>query len=232
MDQLQIIYEDNHLLVINKPAGIGVQRDESGDTCLIDLAKSYLIRKYNKPGDAFVGLAHRIDRPVSGLVLMTKTSKALERIVKQFRDRQVVKTYMAVVGNKPKQANAVLIDYLYKDRQRNKVIVCKPASRVGIKKAETHFQFIADLGNRFLLQVHPISGRSHQIRVQLSAFGLPIVGDVKYGGVMHANKRQIMLHSYSLQFVHPVKREKMLLKCLPDIESWSPYRDYIDDQEL
>lgn len=219
---IDILYEDNHLLVLNKPAGVPSQGDLTNDPSALDLAKDYIKHKYNKPGNVYAGLAHRIDRPVSGTLLVCKTSKSLSRMMEQFRNRKVRKSYIAIVDNRVSWKQKHLSDYLMKDRKRNIARVVSASTRNA-----KHAELDAEVGFRFggftLLNIFPLTGRSHQIRVQLSNIGLPIVGDVKYGGSKHSEKRAICLHSHKLTVFHPVTGEEMTFSSLPYQHHWLDY---------
>ena len=205
---LQVIYEDNHLLAINKPAGMLVQGDETGDKPLVDFAKDYIKSRYDKPGDVFLGVVHRIDRPVSGAVIFARTSKALERMNKLFAERGVEKTYWALVKDRPDPLSATLVHFLSKDRERNVTKALDAPSRrhPDAKQSELTYDLISSVGNYHLLEVHPKTGRPHQIRAQLSRVGLPIKGDVKYGYPSPNKDGSIHLHCRSMSFIHPVTK--------------------------
>ena len=205
-----VIYEDNHYLAVNKRAGDIVQVDDTGDRSLEDMVNTYLTAKYQKPNGAFVGVIHRLDRPVSGLILFAKTSKGLDRMNRLFRDRKVTKTYLAVVRNRPAKAKDTLTNWLLRDRKK---MVTKAYDHEvkGSSFAQLDYEVIGALDGYYLLQVNPLTGRTHQIRSQLAAMGCPIVGDNKYGYPRGSQRRTICLHSRSLAFVHPVKDEKLTL---------------------
>ena len=204
--KLNVIYEDNHLLVINKPPKILSQGDQTGDTSVPEMTEHYLREKYNKPGNVFVGLPHRLDRPVSGVMVLTKTSKALDRMNLLFKKREVQKTYWAIVENKPPKAQDKLVHYLIKDTQRNKVTAF-PTERPESKRAELDYKHIKSLNRYELLEVYPKTGRSHQIRVQLASMGCIIKGDLKYGAKRSNPDASISLHARKIEFIHPVKNE-------------------------
>jgi len=222
-DKLHVLYEDNHLIVINKPGGLLVQGDATGDETLTDLVKKYLKEKYNKPGNVFVGVIHRLDRPVSGVVLMAKTSKALERLNKQFRERKIYKKYWAVVKRKPKEEKGKLVHYLVKNQDKNVVSYYdKPVD--GALRAELFYTVLGHLNDHFLLEVNPVTGRPHQIRVQLSAMGCPIRGDLKYGFHKPNFDANINLHAKEIIFEHPVTKEKLRISAsLPENDFWEQF---------
>lgn len=203
---LDIIYEDNHIIVINKDRGVLSQGDKTCDEDLMILTKKYLIEKYNKKGDAYLGMVQRLDRVTSGVILYAKTSKAQSRLTKIFKDSNVGKTYLAVMEGKIKNKKGKLIDYLIKDSKRNISNITQDKNRG--KYSELDYEVISEREKFSLMKVKLITGRSHQIRVQFSARGVTIVGDKKY----HNNnivKSGICLHSFMIELVHPVKREKM-----------------------
>ncbi|QNF35545.1 RNA pseudouridine synthase [Adhaeribacter swui] len=209
-----VVYEDNHIIVINKPAGVLVQGDETGDVPLSELVKNYLKEKYQKPGNVFTGVVHRLDRPVSGIVLLAKTSKALSRMNEQFRSNTIHKTYLAVTSKPPISKEAHLIHWLVKDEKRN---VTQAFSKEVPKslRAELSYQFMSQEQEFSLVQVKPVTGRPHQIRVQLATQKSPIVGDVKYGAPQLLPDKSICLHAFRLNFVHPVRQEKVVVSALP-----------------
>jgi 23S rRNA pseudouridine1911/1915/1917 synthase len=214
----QIVLEDNHLLVCLKPAGMPVQSDDSGDESLVDWAKAYVAATYNKAGEAFVGLVHRIDRPVSGLVLLTKTSKALTRLNQAVASRSIVKRYLAQVEHKPDAPMATLVDHLMKHAETNTSRRVSPKHPHG-KRAELTYKVVEIQGQQALLAIDLQTGRHHQIRVQLSARGWPIVGDVKYGARAIATPQAIHLHAAYLAFTHPVSQAAIVLEKAP---LWAP----------
>jgi len=220
---LQVLYEDNHLLVINKPAGVLVQGDATGDIPLVEIAKQYIGKKYNKPGDVFLGVVHRLDRPVSGVVVFARTSKAPERMNALFRDRQTNKIYWAVVAERPARNEGNLIHWLVKDEKKNKTTAYKTETPIG-SRSELNYKVIDSKRGYFLVEVNPITGRPHQIRVQLASMGCPIVGDIKYGSPISSPDGSIALHARQLQFIHPVKKEPILISAkLPQNDWWNPF---------
>ena len=204
---LNVLYEDNHLLIINKPCGTLVQGDETGDKPLVEMGKEYIKEKYQKPGEVFLGVVHRLDRPVSGVVVFARTSKALERMNELFRNKETKKTYLAIVSEKPPKNEDSLIHWLEKDEKKNKTTAYIRESPKG-QRSELSYKLIGQAAGRFLLEVNPITGRPHQIRVQLASMGCPILGDVKYGASAPLANASIALHARKLEFIHPVKKEK------------------------
>ncbi len=221
---MDILYEDNHLIIINKPAGVLVQGDKTGDICLIDELKEYLKIKYNKPGNVYLGLPHRLDRPTSGIVLLAKTSKAIERLNEMFRQKQIKKTYLAVVEQKPFQNSAKLEHYLVKDERTNK----SKAYSKGVKNskyAALTYTLIGSSQRYFLLEIELHTGRHHQIRAQLSEIGCHIKGDIKYGAKRTNPDGSIHLHSYKIEFFHPVKKESISITApTPDETVWNAFK--------
>ncbi len=202
---LQVLFEDNHLIAVNKPAGVPVQGDESGDTTLLDVVSDYIKIKCNKPGDVYIGLVHRVDRPVSGVVLFAKTSKALARMNDIFQSRQVRKTYLAVLTQTPDQLSAKLEHYILKDAEKNKSHAYNKSGK-GAKKAVLSYEVIGRFEKFPLLQIDLETGRHHQIRCQMAKIGCPIRGDLKYGAPRSNPNGGINLHSYKLEFEHPVQK--------------------------
>lgn len=205
-NNIQVIYEDNHLIAINKKSGDLVQGDKTGDRPLSDLTKDFLKEKYNKPGDVYLGVPHRLDRPTSGIVVFCKTSKILPRMNKLFETKDIQKTYWAVVKNRPPKNSDTLIHYLHRNPQKNKSTAHVKEIK-DFKKAELSYQIIQELDNYFLLEILPKTGRHHQIRSQLAAIGCPIKGDLKYGFDRSNKDASIHLHARKLEFIHPVSLE-------------------------
>lgn len=221
-----IAYEDNHLLIVNKPAGMLVQGDKTGDDSLIDHYKEYVRKKYNKPGNIFLGLVHRIDRPVSGLVVLAKTSKGLERMSRLFQDKKIKKTYWALVKTRPPLETDTLTHWLWKDTNKN-ITRVHGGGKKGAKQSVLTYNLLGRLGEFYLLEVNPVTGRAHQIRAQLAAIKCPIVGDVKYGFPGKNREGSIMLHAQALSFEHPVKKEPIELVLNPgNHPSWLLFRDF------
>ncbi|MDY3548107.1 RluA family pseudouridine synthase [Riemerella anatipestifer] len=210
MIQEQILYEDNHLLVINKKAGQLVQGDKTGDASLLELIKDFIKSRDNKPGNVFLGLVHRIDRPTSGLVIYAKTSKALTRLTQMIKNREVKKTYWAIVPKEMISPSQKLVHYLKKNEKNNKAIIfTKPTE--GAKQAILSYNLILSLDNYLLLEIDLETGRHHQIRAQLSKMGIPIKGDLKYGAPRSNSDGGISLHARKLEFIHPVSKEKITI---------------------
>ncbi|MDT7830780.1 RNA pseudouridine synthase [Flavobacteriaceae bacterium S356] len=213
-DSLQVLFEDNHIIIINKRAGDIVQGDKTGDTPLSDIVKQYIKEKYQKPGDVFLGVVHRLDRPTSGIVMFARTSKALERLNKMLREKQIQKTYWAVVKNLPKKENNTLVHFLKKNPKNNKSTVYTKETE-GSKKAYLHYKTVKKLDNYSLLEIDLETGRHHQIRAQLSYIGSPIKGDLKYGFDRSNKDGSIHLHARRIQFIHPVKKDEVIITAPP-----------------
>ncbi len=225
---LNILYEDNHLIVVNKRPGEIVQGDKTGDQPMSDLIKEYLKEKMQKPGAAFLGVVHRIDRPVSGVVIFARTSKALSRMNEMFREKKVKKTYWAVVKNRPAEDQGTLIHYLVKDEAKNKSKAF-PNEVPGSLRAWLDYKLIGQSDNYFLLEINPLTGRHHQIRVQLASMGCPIKGDLKYGFPRSNENGSIHLHARKLEFMHPVKKEEIkIVAPVPDDVVWNALTKGID----
>ena len=207
---LEVLFEDNHLIIINKKSGDIVQGDKTGDKPLSDVVKEYIKDKYSKPGNVFLGVVHRLDRPTTGVIVFARTSKALERFNKMLRDKTVHKTYWAVVKNKPKKENDTLIGFLRKNPKNNKS-TSYSSEIENSKKAILHYKTIKSLDNYHLLEVDLETGRHHQIRCQLSAIGSPIKGDLKYGFDRSNKDASIHLHARKIDFTHPVTSEKIVV---------------------
>ena len=211
----RIIYEDNHLIAVTKRSGEIVQGDKTGDKPLSEEIKSYLKTKYKKPGNVFLGTIHRLDRPTSGIVLFAKTSKSLSRMNELFKNKKVQKTYFAVTENMPNKEKGVIISLLKKNQKQNKSYITKSD---GGKKSELEYELIEKLQNYFLIKVNPKTGRHHQIRVQLAHLGCKIKGDVKYGAKRTNKDGSIHLFARSLSFIHPVKKEKLIIRSNPPMD--------------
>lgn len=217
---MEVVYEDNHIIIVSKRSGEIVQGDKTGDTPLSETVKAYLKTKYDKPGNVFLGVVHRLDRPVSGLVVFARTSKALARLNKMFRDGEVHKTYWAIVQQRPAVREARLAGWIVRNERQNKSYVYDhevPSS----KKAELIYRMIGVSDRYCLLEVKLLTGRHHQIRCQLAAMGCPIKGDLKYGAPRSNPDGGISLLSRSIEFVHPVSKEKIHVEApLPDEKLW------------
>lgn len=220
-DLFSIVFEDNHLLVVNKSSGVLVQGDSTGDTPLVELCKEYIKEKYQKPGAVFLGVVHRLDRPVSGIVVLARTSKSLERMNALFREKETKKTYWAIVKRKPPKDQDTLVHWLLKDEKKNKTTFFTRETP-GALRSELSYKVLGTAQSHWLVQVNPVTGRPHQIRVQLASMGCPIRGDVKYGYEQgNPDERSISLHAKSLEFIHPVKKESMKFDApLPDDGFW------------
>lgn len=228
---LEVLYEDNHIIAVNKKASEIVQGDKTGDRPLPEYVKDYIKKKYNKPGKVFLGVVHRLDRPVSGVILFARTSKSLTRLNKMFREKKVRKIYWAIIKNKPQKSKNILIHYLLKNQDKNKsqafIKKCKNALR-----SELSYKLIHSLKNYHLLEVSPKTGRHHQIRVQLAKIGCPIKGDIKYGFDRTNNDKSIHLHARKIDFMHPVKKELISITApTPNDVLWKNVK-IIEDQHL
>ena len=222
---LEVIYEDNHLIAVNKPAGLVVQDNEHGLASLEHHVKSYIKEKYNKPGAVFLGCIHRLDTNVTGIVLFARTSKALTRMNDQFKNRLIKKTYAALIRRKPQPMAGTLEHWLKKDPKQNKTKLYHE-EQSGSKKAILHYEFINTANHCFLVKVRPITGRPHQIRVQLARTFTGIVGDVKYGQTKPTSDRSIYLHALGLSFMHPVSKENLNLHApMPQFGNWNFFKD-------
>ena len=207
----QIVFEDNHLLIINKKTGQLVQGDKTGDASLLDLIKDFIKKRDQKPGNVFLGLVHRIDRPTSGLVIYAKTSKALTRLTQMVKNREIKKTYWAVVAKEMIPQSQRLVHYLHKNEKTNKsTVFIKPTENA--KESILNYQIIKTLDNFQLLEVDLETGRHHQIRAQLSKIGVPIKGDLKYGSPRSNPDGGIHLHARRLEFIHPVTKENLMIE--------------------
>ena len=218
-----VVYEDNHIVVVNKTSSEIVQGDKTGDTPLSEMVKQYLKEKYNKPGNVFIGVTHRLDRPVSGLVVFAKTSKALPRLNEIFRNGEVKKTYWAIVKECPKETEGELVHYLVRNEKQNKSYAYDKEVK-NSKKAVLHYKLIGHSQNYYLLEVDLKTGRHHQIRCQLAKMGCPIKGDLKYGSPRSNPDGSICLHARTVQFVHPVSKEMIRLTApVPEGNLWNGF---------
>lgn len=233
MDQIRVLLEDNHLLGVEKPAGWLVQGDVTGDPTLSDWAKEYIKLRYNKPGDVFLGVVHRLDRPVSGAVVFARTSKALTRMNQLFKDREVKKTYVCLTTERPNPISGTLTHFIAKDRSKNKSKAfahnSNRAREMGAKESTLDYELIGEIEGRYLIRIHPHTGRPHQIRVQMAELGCPIFGDTKYGSPFALSDASIFLHSLSLEFIHPVKKEPAkIVADLPENRVWQQFSELVE----
>lgn len=220
---MTVVYEDNHLIIVNKTASEIVQGDKTGDTPLSETVKQYIKEKYAKPGNVFLGVVHRLDRPVSGLVVFAKTSKALARLNEMFRNSEVKKTYWAIVKQRPPQDEGELVNYLVRNEKQNKSYAYDKEVK-NSKKAVLHYRLIGHSQNYFLLEVDLKTGRHHQIRCQLAKMGCPIKGDLKYGFARSNPDGSICLHAHRAKFVHPVSKELIDVTApLPQGNLWNGF---------
>lgn len=212
--QIPILYEDNHIIAVNKPAGVLVQADRTGDKPLIDIIKDHIKIRDNKPGGAFLGCVHRLDRPVSGVILFAKTSKMLDRLNRLFKNRDIRKTYWAIVKKRPRHTQGHLAHYLVKNPETNTVKAYDDKVPGGLF-SELDYSLLKKGDNYFLLEIMPLTGRPHQIRVQLAAMGCSIRGDKKYGAPKGNSDGSINLHAAKIAFDHPVQRRPMEIEAMP-----------------
>lgn len=228
---MKVLYEDNHIIIVNKAAGEIVQGDKTGDASLCDTLKEYLKEKYNKPGNVFVGLPHRLDRPVSGVVVFAKTSKALERLNEMFRIGAVKKIYWAISRECPAQPSAELSGWILRNEARNKSFVY-PKEVKGSKQALLNYRTLAQSDNYTLIEVELKTGRHHQIRCQLAAMGCPIKGDLKYGAKRSNPDGSISLHARYVEFIHPVSKSLISITApVPDDRLWQSFEKEAKDSE-
>ena len=228
---MTVLYEDNHIIAVNKTCNEIVQGDKTGDTPLSEIVKAYIKDKYNKPGEVFLGVTHRLDRPTSGVVLFARTSKALTRLNEMFREKSAVshqpsaitKTYWAIVQGAPKQPEARLENWLTRNEQLNKTFIAKPNDKEA-KQAVLSYQTLVKGDHYSLLEVNLETGRHHQIRCQLAAIGCPVKGDLKYGAKRSNPDGGICLHARKIEFIHPVKKERICVTApVPDDSLWQQF---------
>lgn len=218
---MEVIYEDNHLIAVNKNGHELVQGDKTGDASLADLLKTWLKEKYAKSGNVFVGVTHRLDRPVTGVVVFAKTSKALARMNELFRTGEIKKTYWAIVRNRPPAIEQELTHWLVRNEKQNKSYVCAPSQKPDARKAVLHYRLLAQSEHYYLLEIDLKTGRHHQIRCQLAAIGCPIRGDLKYGAGRSNPDGGISLHARRVSFVHPVSKQPVdIVAPVPDEPLW------------
>lgn len=224
---IEILYEDNHLLAVNKKSSDLSQGDATGDISLDSEIKAYLSKKYNKPGDVFLGVVHRLDRPVGGVILYARTSKALRRLNEMFKAREVRKTYLAIVGERPPEDEATITHFLKKNEKLNKVFVYDNQVK-GSQQASLSYKLKGRSERYFLLEIELHSGRHHQIRAQLAKIGCPVKGDLKYGYPRSNSDGSINLFARKLELVHPVKKEKIIITApLPETDVWKYFIDLV-----
>ena len=225
---MEVLYEDNHIIAVNKRVSDIVQGDKTGDEPLSEKVKSYIKKKYNKPGKVYLGVTHRLDRPVSGALLFAKTSKALGRLNEMFKNKEIKKIYWAIVKNKPPQLEETLNHYLIKNQKKNKSFAYDKEEKV-TKRASLTYKIIADADNYYLLEVELHTGRHHQIRCQLAKIGCPIKGDLKYGFPRSNPDGGISLHARKIEFVHPVKKESVgIVAPTPDDSLWKHFNQVVN----
>lgn len=221
----EILYEDNHIIVGEKPQNMIIAGDKTGDESMLDVLKGYVKEKYNKPGEAYLGLVHRLDRPAGGLAVFARTSKAASRLSEQLKTNELKRTYYCVVRGIPKERSGHLVDYLKKDERENTVTVV-PRSVEGAKKAVLNYKLLETVdtadGPLSLIQVQLETGRSHQIRVQMAHMGCPLWGDQRYGFKINKKGQQLALYAVKLRLIHPTKKENMQFICYPpQIAPWT-----------
>ena len=214
---LLVLYEDNHLIAVKKEPGSIVQSDKTGDETLAEEVKAYIKRKYKKPGDVFLGIVHRLDRPVGGVIVFARTSKALTRMNELFREKKISKTYWAIVEEKPPREYGQLVNWLKKNQEKNRSRAYDIEVKES-KKAELTYRLMGRSKHYYYIEVHPKTGRHHQIRVQLAHLGCKIKGDVKYGAKRTNKDGSIHLFARSLSFIHPVKKEKLIIRSNPPMD--------------
>ena len=206
-NKLDVLFEDNSIIVVKKPQNVPSQEDSSGDKDMLTIVKEYVKEKYNKPGNVFIGLVHRLDRPTGGVMVFARNSKCASRLVEQFENHDAQKTYYAITCGVPREKKGKLVHYLKKDEKTNTVTIV-PALTTGAKKAELEYEVLEDKNGYALVRINLFTGRSHQIRVQMKSLGTPIFGDMKYGG-QDAKKGLLNLFACQLVFSHPVSKDKM-----------------------
>ena len=219
---MEILYEDNHIIAVNKKSSDIVQGDKTGDEPLSEKVKTYIKKKYDKPGAVYLGVTHRLDRPVSGAILFARTSKALTRLNEMFLNKEIKKTYWAIVKNKPKKDSGTLNHYIVRDQKKNKSFAFDKEVK-NSKLASLSYKLIASADNYYLLEVDLHTGRHHQIRCQLTKIGCPIKGDLKYGFPRSNPDGGISLHSRKINFIHPVKKESVEIMAAPPKDSLWDY---------
>ncbi|MBE7082644.1 MAG: RluA family pseudouridine synthase [Clostridiales bacterium] len=232
MEELKVIYEDNHIIVVLKPQNVLSQGDETKDTSIFDMVKEYIKVKYEKPGNVFLGLVHRLDRPTGGVMVFAKTSKAASRLTEQMKNKKFVKKYLTVVVGAPRYKASRLEHFLKKDEKTN-IVTVVPRGEDGAKQAILEYNTVKTVDKVSLLEVQILTGRSHQIRVQMSQIGTPVFGDSKYGGDVLAKGHNMALWAYELSFEHPTTKKTMKFKCMPPIAKapWNVFEKEINLKE-
>lgn len=227
---MKVLFEDNHLIAVYKPIGALSQGDITGDKSIMDDVKAYIKNKYKKPGDVFLGSIHRLDRVTSGVIIFARTSKALTRMSNLMKNREIKKSYICILDERPTSPPGKLTHYLRKNHKANFTVVSEK-KKEETKKAVLHFEMLANIQKNCLVKVELETGRSHQIRAQFSHIGSPICGDTKYNGsIQDSFKKGIFLHAYSLEFIHPVKKEQVRITCSPNfVSKWKEYKEFISD---
>lgn len=227
-DSLGVLFADNHLLVVDKPAGLPIQADRSRDPDLLTLAKAWIKRQHDKPGDVYLGLVHRLDRPVSGVVILARTSKAASRLAEEFREQRARKTYLAVCARAPEPRFGVLEQWLIKERDRNFVRAVNPGAGRA-QRALTEWRTLGerrdDGGRRVLVELEPRTGRPHQLRVALATLGAPILGDLRYGAAAPLPDASVALHALRLAIAHPTQGRELVFECRPPDQAWWRFPD-------
>lgn len=217
---MQVIYEDNHIIIVSKTVNEIVQGDKTGDQTLIDKVKKYIKEKYNKPGEVFLGLTHRLDRPTSGIVIFARTSKALSRLNAMFRDGEIHKTYWAITSNRPKEDEGTLENFLKKNEKLNKSFIAKETDKEA-KKAILNYKILSVSDRYYLWEINLLTGRHHQIRCQLANIGCPVKGDLKYGYPRSNPDGGLSLHARKVEFIHPVSKKEISVTAeVPNDKLW------------
>lgn len=227
MENLNVLYEDNQVIVVVKPQNVPSQADESGDMDLLSMVKAYVKEKYNKPGEAFIGLVHRLDRPTGGIMVFARNSKSASRLSAQLVSHEMKKTYYAVCQGVPQIKSGSLVNYLKKDEKEN-IVKIVPQSEQGVKKAELTYKVLQNSDTESLVEVNILTGRSHQIRVQFAGIGCPLLGDNKYGKDKTRASKNLGLWAGRLEFTHPVSKQKMVFVASPDTSAMPWNKFYMD----
>ena len=228
---MNVLYEDNHIIIVDKTVSEIVQGDKTGDKPLSETVGEWLKEKYNKPGNVFVGVTHRLDRPVSGIVVMAKTSKALSRLNGMFKNGEIKKSYWAIVKQCPSSDEGLLEHYLVRNEKQNKSYAY-PKEKPGSKRALLHYKVIARSDNYYLLEIDLKTGRHHQIRCQLAAIGCPVRGDLKYGFDRSNKDGGISLHAHKVSFIHPVSQKEIEVEALPPDEPlWNAFKNILQSND-